>query len=127
MSLNLATATFSGKVARIAPTNSKYEGNENDRRWYIWLEVSLAKDKLPIMVKFSTIQQPLPYLIAHGRIYEGFEMSVMGNITNLGLPSRHTDGKQVIFLTNAIVPVDDIYFEQNTTYTITKDRSVVTA
>ena len=43
--MNLATATFSGKIARISPANSKSTGEVADRPWIIWLEVELQLDE----------------------------------------------------------------------------------
>ena len=124
MTYNCATATFSGKVARIAPTNSSYQGDADKRSWIIWLEVQLKKNRTPVLVRFNTTQAPIPWLINAGRIFVGFEMTVMGQLTSVSIPTQHTDSKQVIHLANAFVPGDDLYYERNTSYTSSASREL---
>ena len=125
MTLNLATATFCGKIARIAPANSNYQGHTDEQPWKIWLEVQLQKNKQPVLVHFVTKQAKIPYLINCGRIFVGFEMTVMGQLTSVSIPTQHTDGKQVIHLTKPIIPDEDIYYERTTSYVSSAGRETV--
>ena len=125
MTFNLATATFCGKVARIAPANSKSKAPVDEQSWKIWLEVQLQKDKQPVLVHFTTKQEKIPYLINCGRIFVGFEMSVLGQITSISIPTQHTDGKQVIHLSKPIIPDENIYYERTTSYVSSAARESV--
>ena len=121
--MNLATATFSGKIARISPVNSKYTGEVADRPWIIWLEVELQQDKKPVLVRFQTKQKPLPYLISEGRIFVEQEFTVMGQLSSISIPTTHSDSKMVIHLKNVSIPDNYIWYSRVTSYHSTAEMS----
>ena len=115
--MNLASATFSGKIARIAPSSSKYVGEPADRPWIIWLEVELKKNSTPVLIRFVTKQKPIPYLISEGRIYEGFELTVMGSLSSVSIPTMHNGKKICLYLSEPTIPItENLFYKRTTTY-----------
>ena len=114
--VDLASLTISGKVSRIAYAN-KNDPDSDTRSWIIWLESQLKPKTDPVLVRFTTNQKPVPWLLANNRIYPGFEMTITGSVSSVSIPTQHTEGKVVIHVPNATVCLSDtLYYERTVTY-----------